>query len=228
MKTNKRVDPIKLTTVVIPILITAVLFLGIGYWAGTKAPIATSQSSHLSSATAVASVSATSSASVDSTGWKTYTNSANRFSFKYPSGWTIDDQGSRITLNTLENQKTLDLIKSGQLNGEGFGYSVDINVYSSPTDFLKNRVSNGSNYSLTKFSDLLTALKNGYSAYGSVDQTNVGGSESFSFFDSGYFMTKEFVIDNNPKVVLISFMLDNESINPQQEAIISSFSVINK
>lgn len=91
---EKKIDGIKLTTTIILVLVTAALFLGVGFWAGGARNVSSTDDT---TATATVSTTTTVSASSTSTAditanWKTYTNDTYGFSLKYPSDWAVTDQ----------------------------------------------------------------------------------------------------------------------------------------
>lgn len=97
----------KKSTIILVIVLVAVVFGGAGYWFGTKktedktttaTPTVTATTSTVASATTTADPTAS---------WKTYTNSAYGYSYKYPTDLTIIDWTSAIKKGAEEANKDL-------------------------------------------------------------------------------------------------------------------------
>lgn len=133
---QKHIDGIKITTLVIFILVTAAIFLALGYWAGSEGTVCNVSSivsSKTATTTATTSVSPAASPSADVTAnWKTYTNDTYGFSFKYPSDWSITNNtpGQNGSVN-----QNLTIVGSGSeklqlwVNPDGFGFEGASDFY---------------------------------------------------------------------------------------------------
>jgi len=142
---NKKpmVDGNKMFMTVLFIVVTAVLFLGIGFVFGQQAGEiqqneALSGVSATAQATLSATVSSTSTAASELAGWKTYTNDKYGFSFKYPSDWAVSEKNFHDARNlSVVGDKKSDLEKTEKTNegGADIPYSFEVDVYKSMTQF---------------------------------------------------------------------------------------------
>jgi len=112
--------------IILTIAISGIIFGAGGYWLGKNKTVDKGSVDLLTATvTATASTSATTSADVTAN-WKTYTNDAYGFSFKYPSNYKVADDSAdinnRITILGLDTEKNYIQILSGTTDrgGEGF------------------------------------------------------------------------------------------------------------
>jgi len=101
----------------------------------------------------------------------------------------------------------LDKIRADKLNGEGFGYSFDLNVYDTLTAYVdKSILASWVESPISNFDDLIRSLESGHLMYGKLEKTFVGAHPAISFFDSGYFLTQNFVIEKIPRLLRSHFI----------------------
>jgi len=180
-KKTKHVNGVRLITTIILILVTAMVFLGLGFWAGTqqvKNEAVTAVTATVSP-TASAVVSGTATADVTAN-WKTYTNDTYGFSFKYPSDWTVldnkKDASEDITIkkDSKENPTMLVRVWDGKL---GFGWE------SANFDY-KAKLENGK-LSIIPVGDIGSAVKKQIEAANGVGPTTLDGDDGTTDFSFG-------------------------------------------
>jgi len=189
MKTSKKVDRFKLTTLVILVLVASALLFGIGYWARIQIPIT---NSYLTDQTAATSIST--STTPATTGWKTYTNDSHGFSFKYPNGWIVqvtqnsqDDQVFGLSLTSPDMQKAISEQRPDAAP------EILINEFSVPTNFnLESHITENVSYQKDSLSQKTIADQNGYEAIysGMVDFTYDFWSKKGFYFEASTFAPK--------------------------------------
>lgn len=150
---KKKMDWGRVIITTILALSTAVVFLSLGYWAGTMQGEENAATEEETSATAVISSTATTSASttastVSTADWKTYTNSEYGFSFKYPKDWIIEEGASTNDPRRIASVKSNEPNKNKVWPGETTIYYYDQMIINKETestvsDWIKARLAGG-------------------------------------------------------------------------------------
>ncbi len=168
---TKQIDGHKIVMTTIFIVVTAVIFLAIGFMAGKNS--ATSETTALESATATSTVSINTSATADATvNWKTYANDKYSYSIKYPSsGWMPFNNDE----NAVDSQRVAFRLANYQFTYDP-GYSKKsgeavIFISTNPTDQILNQI-------VSSYANKTKKTINGVDFY-LIDRTNetsdVGG-----------------------------------------------------
>ena len=133
MEDKKGLNGTRLVTTIIFVVATAVIFLALGYWAGSQSVSKTS-----SKASATATVTATTSAKTSGTAtanvtanWKTYTDSNYSFSIKYPTRLSGDTED--WIYKVIPVGGTLETISFGPPSSAQGGYVWGITIANNTT-----------------------------------------------------------------------------------------------
>lgn len=113
------------TSLKVVLLVFAIVLVGaLSYlvWASNTAPDTTDNS-----ATTVKPT------TISTTDWKTYTGTADNYTFKYPKGWILDSSGAQWSV-TLTSPETVKSNKDCAEPCEGAGPDITFDSFASPKD----------------------------------------------------------------------------------------------
>lgn len=234
---KKKLDGGKIITTVIITVSTAIVFLALGYWAGTlqseeaeTATDTTALSSATTTASSVASTSASATASTTSTAdWKTYTNSEYGFSFKYPKDWTMTEKGgsnSDASVVSITSPETLELIERNKIDGKNYGpYSDDMSVYyyNSVADETENKNNNLGATTLDQLVEKNTMISK-------IGVTKLGDSQAIDATLAGEGTYYTVLATPNQHLYKVMFMniSNKDKLSSEENQILSTFQFTSK
>jgi len=130
--------------------------------------------------------------------WKTYTNTDYKFSFKYPSDWTLNSNDEKaVTVNSPENQAAKQKVDSGEMNGEG--YMSDITFYS------YNSLSEADGNNPKKWTNISDMISDkGYFPNGLI-KTSLTGQTAYEGIEGGFGQYYIYVLQKDSKIFKVLF-----------------------
>lgn len=149
---------------------------------------------------------------ISTAGWKTYTNTKNQYSFKYPNDWQLGDSPTSSTPSQTADDIAFDGVK---YTGQRFAVQV-----SSPTNCTSLKTCAEKNHKVfstdQNTTGLTTALVGGKAAY----------SETISRPSSGNWKYYTYYVYSSPKLYIIfttSKVADDTATKPTFDTILSTF-----
>jgi len=224
---KKKFDGGKIIVISILVLVTAAIFLSIGYFAGSakdkKISKGTSSTTPVVSATAVKSASAVAAASVTTTanknGTKTYTSEIHGYSFEYPQDWVVESVGTgSVGVYTAENAATKAKLEKEQAGTEAPFPSLFVYYYS---DLATADGNDPPKY--TALSDMVYDTDAGI--YRDATATKFAGESGYTAVEGGMVDFFSYIIQKNDHIykVQIPNKTKKSDLSSEQSNMLSSF-----
>jgi len=181
------------------IIILAIVVLALGAYA-IYPVIRPKKSASVATATATVVKTATAKTSATSTGvtagLKTFSSSTYGFSFKYPSGLTVEDKGKEVYLYTSEDYATLKKMEAEQAPTEGPAPKFVVAYYANLA------AADGNNP--PKYNSLQEMLSDG-AIYSGTIATTFAGLPAYQTVESGLWDIFEYVVQKDEAIYKVQF-----------------------
>ncbi|MCX6809145.1 MAG: hypothetical protein NTZ65_00075 [Candidatus Berkelbacteria bacterium] len=226
--TDPKVRPDKIWKAILLIVATVLVFGYIGIWYGRENPkketettatvSATAVSSATTSATTAKSATSSTSATPETASWKTYTNDTYGFSFKYPSDWTFQQDGTIINVNSPENQALKNKIDSNTMYGEGYSPTIMFRTFVSASDYVNQ--GNPSVKSTKTVSEYMSSI----ATANTFNETTLGGQKAYEDEEGGFAGSYyNITCEHNTTVFTTQIVSEKKSLTDTEQSILSTF-----
>jgi hypothetical protein len=202
--------------ILIIVLVALIAGGGVWWWMSKKSTATTTTST-----TAITAKTTTTTSTAETAGWKTYTSSQYKLSFKYPSDWIVDEQTEEqipssffVNLSSPATKAENDKLKET----EGLPPEFEVMYYASIADDTENT---SNNLGATTIPELIDKSEN----ISQIATTTLGGQTAYEVYWEG--MGRHYVIlamwQNHLYELWFGGIENKANLTSNQKTILSSF-----